>query len=434
MAFWCIALGLVLCLRPVPRPGWHGLIPLGLVLLLATLFALIVHDQMSSTPWLAPARPDRAWTDAAQALGTPLDPPGSLVRGQPLLSLGAPILAALSLAAGLAAGATAREARLLLKTLALSGSIYAALGIVLFAVSPTKVLWRDKLAYFGDLTATFTNRNTAAVYFAACALAGLMLAIRRLRHRLGSNASHPAAVLDLALSPAGAPVARYALPALLAMVAMLMTHSRAGVIIGLACIALAMFTALRSARPQALPARLAGAGALGLLSVGLLYGLGRGVTGRFDLEGAGSGGRLEGYHAIWQAIMDHPWRGNGLGSFAWNFPRYRPDSVSMWGVWDRAHSLPLEMAHDLGLPFTALALSLWLGMLVFLALRMTRPYRNETIMAAFFMALLASLHALVDFSLQIPGFFIPVLMLAGAGMAQAGLLAPPVQERRRTSR
>ena len=58
-------------------------------------------------------------------------------------------------------------------------------------------------------------------------------------------------------------------------------------------------------------------------------------------------------------IADHPWFGTGLGTFVWSFPAYRSANISLWGVWDLAHSTPLELAADLGLP---LAGSDWSGL------------------------------------------------------------------------
>ncbi len=47
----------------------------------------------------------------------------------------------------------------------MSGAAYAAFGIASYINNPPKALWRDKQAYTTDLTATFVNRNTAAVFF-----------------------------------------------------------------------------------------------------------------------------------------------------------------------------------------------------------------------------------------------------------------------------
>ncbi len=119
-------------------------------------------------------------------------------------------------------------------------------------------------------------------------------------------------------------------------------------------------------------------------------------------------------------IMDHPWFGSGLGTFAWAFPVYRSGDISMYGVYDRAHNTLLEIAAEAGLPFAGLVVIGWA--IVFVALmRGVRTRRRDRVVpaAALAVALLAVLHSMVDFSLQIPGFAIVAFGLAGAGTAQS---------------
>jgi O-antigen ligase len=119
-------------------------------------------------------------------------------------------------------------------------------------------------------------------------------------------------------------------------------------------------------------------------------------------------------------IADHPWFGTGLGTFEWSFPGYRGVNVSMWGVWTDAHSTPLELAGDLGLPLTGLVGLAWTFVLIVL-IRGVRTRRNDRIMAvgALAVAILALAHSVIDFSLQIPGYTIVVFALVGAGLAQS---------------
>ena len=118
-------------------------------------------------------------------------------------------------------------------------------------------------------------------------------------------------------------------------------------------------------------------------------------------------------------IADHPWFGTGLGTFVWSFPAYRSD-VSMWGVWEFAHSTSLELAADLGLPLTGLIGLAWLVVLVVL-IRGVRTRRNDRIVPAGALAvvILSLAHSSIDFSLQNPGYAIVVFALVGAGLAQS---------------
>ena len=92
----------------------------------------------------------------------------------------------------------------------------------------------------------------------------------------------------------------------------------------------------------------------------------------------------------------------------------------MWGVWNLAHSTPLELASDLGLPLAGLIVLAWLIVLVVL-MRGVCIRRNDLIVpaGALAVAILGLAHSLIDFSLQIPGYAIVVFALVGAGLAQS---------------
>jgi O-antigen ligase len=148
--------------------------------------------------------------------------------------------------------------------------------------------------------------------------------------------------------------------------------------------------------------------------------LGAGVIGRFESEGFAGGGRPETYRSTLAMVGDHPWLGTGLGTFAWVFPAYRSSVWTSWGVWDRAHSTPLEIASDMGLPLAGVVMAAWTG--VFAVLLYGLWVRNRDyiiVVAALAIATLAITHSLIDFSLQIPGFALVAFALVGAGLAQS---------------
>jgi O-antigen ligase len=119
-------------------------------------------------------------------------------------------------------------------------------------------------------------------------------------------------------------------------------------------------------------------------------------------------------------IADHPWFGTGLGTFMWSFPAYRSANVPMWGIWDIAHSTPLELASDLGLPLAVLVTLAWLFVLAVLVRGMRTRRRDLTApVGAFAIVVLGLAHSAIDFSLQIPGYSIVVFSLLGSGLAQS---------------
>jgi O-antigen ligase len=119
-------------------------------------------------------------------------------------------------------------------------------------------------------------------------------------------------------------------------------------------------------------------------------------------------------------IGDHPWLGTGQGTFAYGFPSYRRSDASIFTVWDMAHNTLLEIAAEMGLPIAALVVAAWLA--IFATLIRGVLVRRRGILvpaAALAVGLLAALHSLIDFTLQIPGYSIVALCLIGAGMAQS---------------
>jgi O-antigen ligase len=202
-------------------------------------------------------------------------------------------------------------------------------------------------------------------------------------------------------------------------VAMFLTGSRAGVILSVLAV-LTAFTlfVLRAVSLSRKLLRLVLA--VGCAAVILMQVLGAGVLARLDSEGLKAGGRPETYRSTLAIIADHPWLGTGLGTFAWIFPAYRSGAGTSWGTWDRAHSTPLEIAAETGVPLAILVISSWAGVFAVLAFGLWHRKRDHlVIIGALSVAGLAILHSLIDFSLQIPGFAIGVFALVGAGLAQS---------------
>jgi O-antigen ligase len=281
------------------------------------------------------------------------------------------------------------------------------------------VLWREKIAYQDVLTSTFINRNTAAVYFGSCAVLWLLLLLQKVRQHLPSGPIHWKSIPARLLNNPQRPIILSFVILILCIGTMLMTNSRAGIVLSLMALVVALVAFLH----RDLPKRGGAIAALaigGLIALLILQVLGGNVSGRFDAQGLSDEGRLEAYRSTLALIADHPWFGTGLGTFVWSFPAYRSAQISMWGVWDRAHSTPLELAADLGLPLAVLIVLAWMIVLGVL-LRGIRTRRRDVIVptGAFAVAILGLVHSVIDFSLQIPGYSIPVFALTGAGLAQS---------------
>jgi O-antigen ligase len=417
IAVWCMVLG-VATAAATPRllqPGRFLL--LGCAGLLISAYAIVLHEQLSSHPWFA--APDPIWREASEALGVPLNPSVSIARNQPFFALGASLAAMLSLIGSFIVSADRRRAHQLIKVIAWSGVIYAAFAIVTFAVDPNHILWRTKQAYQTVLTGTFINRNTAAVYFGMCSMLWLLRLAEKVRARLPSKGVSISSALNLIVSGGSRDVRLLSVMLFVCLAAMFMTGSRAGIVLSLMALVVSViarfYRDLRHRR-SALTVAVIGA----VISLALLQVMGAGVNGRFDAQGLSDEGRFETYRATWRMIADHPWFGTGLGTFAWGFPAYRSSAVSVWGVWDRAHNTLLEIAAEMGLPIAGLVVVGWLLVFGVLVRGILRRRRDLVIpVVAFSGAMLAVLHSLIDFSLQIPGYAIVVFALVGAGLAQS---------------
>lgn len=419
IAFWCIVLGACLVFAPVRYLGAGQLALAGLAGIVVAAYALVLHEQLAEHPWLAAATPDPIWQEAQAALGVPLQPSVSIARNQPWFELGRPLVCMLAIACGFLVGVDRGRARQLLKVIAWSGAAYAAYGILAHLFDPTHILWREKQAYLAYVTGTFINRNTAAAYFGSCAVVWSLLLWERVRLEMPRGPlqwrTMPARLLSR--TPTRIVVA-FAMM-FLCLAAMFMTGSRGAVVLSLLALIVAFTVFFRRDLPgrAGIVTALAGGGAFTLI---LLQIMGAGVNARFDSAAVGDGGRLETYKATLRLIADHPWFGTGQGTFAFAFPAYRSSNVSMWGVWDIAHNTLLEIASDMGIPIAALVIVAWMVTFAVL-IRGTLVRRRDVIVpvAALSVAILAVLHSLIDFSLQIPGYAIVALALIGTGLAQS---------------
>jgi O-Antigen ligase len=111
------------------------------------------------------------------------------------------------------------------------------------------------------------------------------------------------------------------------------------------------------------------------------------------------------------AFADHPLRGLGSGGFRGEWLRERPVKESVLEV----HSLPLEMASELGLPGLLGLCMLVAG--VGLAARRSLQLHPELAPGACAALVVFGLHAAIDWDWQLPAVTLPAIVLAGALIA-----------------
>jgi O-antigen ligase len=201
--------------------------------------------------------------------------------------------------------------------------------------------------------------------------------------------------------------------------AMFLTNSRGGTLVSLTVLVVSFLLYFRRDLPRGkgFVIALAGAAMAALLVLQLLGG---NIGDRIDMEGLSDRGRLAAYHSTLKIIADYPWFGTGLGTFADVFPRYRSSAISMAGVWDIAHDTPLEFASEMGIPLTIVVAAAWIAALVVLSLAVRGSRREMVVpLSSLAVSLIALVHSLIDFSLQITGYSIVIFALLGVGLSQA---------------
>ncbi len=282
--------------------------------------------------------------------------------------------------------------------LAANGGVLAVYGLGTHLTGSFTILWFDKWIYQDVVTASFVNRNAWCVYAGLAAAAALLCAE-------GSG-------------PGRARLGWGTLAAVILMAAVL-SESRWGLVAVLLGLGVLWLTSRRIGR---LPGPALGLAGLAAAPLGLaLLGQSR-FLGRLDPAVLPGDLRWPLYRVTVDAIAAHPWTGHGLGSFPDLYARIRDQSLSDALVW-QAHSVPLELALDLGLP-AALALMGAFVLLTWGAWRRARQDGDPVARLAVAAGVMGGVHALLDFSMQTPALAVTVLVLLGAANRPAPATPP----------
>lgn len=362
------------------------------------------------------------WQDASRLLGIALPRQIAATGDAAIFRVVGPLAFALALLRALILAAEAREARRLANIMAVTGICYAAFALISFVADPDVVLWQEKIAYRENVTGSFINRNTAATFFGGCACVWMVRMLAQARELLHGERATWSWLRSLIAQPerVSRRLILSSIGFFLCFAVTAATGSRAGLLLTasvMSAIAVIFFRdSLSSWRSFAAIGSLILIGLLSLLQI-----LGGSVANRLQEAGLHDEGRLHVYRATLRMIADHPWFGVGLGGFEAAFPIYRPAEVSDWGVWDRAHSVPLQIAAELGIPFALLIVLLAALTVVALFATMFRgkASSNAISLEALAFVLLGVIHSTVDFSLQIPGYGIFFAGWMGVGLASA---------------
>ncbi len=384
---------------------------------LFSLFCLTVVLQLLTND--LSLAPNEIWSLASDVLGVDLPKRTAVDLSTMLWEIGPVILYGLTFWVSLAVGSDRLRTANFLQWTVWGSAILVGITFFMHLSEPRLLLWIEREHYANRFTHGFVNPNSAASYLGTCALLALGLMVGSLKQvRLSGRRFLSPDTFD-ELLPA---IARQVVPHLLAfiifIVGLVSTGSRAGILLtGVSALVLIVLFVAKSNRKG-----------LATIWIGLLFSVlavwtvqswGGSLSERLYDGGITDEGREKVYPVIGEMITDYPLLGVGLGGFVGAFPAYRPDSISPLKVWDKAHNTLLEIAVEMGVPFTSVLVLFWI-LVFFVLLRGVANRRRGFIYPAIGASvwLLATLHSMVDFPLQIPGHTVVVLSILGICVAQ----------------
>lgn len=300
--------------------------------------------------------------------------------------------------------ANRRRARRIALALLCIVTVHALYGLVALVLLDDSLLFFPKWAYEGFATGSFVNRNSFATFLAFGLVLGVLLALRELK--VGGPTGRSTAAMILAATA-------------LILAVLVATGSRMGLFAGLCGAGLAALLAAGKSgdahsRPRNLLLAALPIGAALLVLV--LYG-----ATTFDRLGSlenDANVRGDLYLQVLAMIAARPWLGYGGGAFEAAYPLFHQLPVSPDVVWDKAHSSYLSLWAELGVVAGSIPLLLLAGIGV-VALRLYLSRRGDwtTPAAAVCVIVVAALHSVVDFSLEIEANTLLFLAILAVGVA-----------------
>jgi len=411
---WAAAL---VCIWALAR-GWrrdeftffvHPVIPL--LFLAACAWVLL-----QVAPWVPAGWKHPLWAQAGSVLG--LDLPGmvSLSAGDGWTGLLRLVGYALVFFLAFQLARERSRARAMLGWMVTAGLVYGVFGLVVFWSD-----WSPQWLFGGevllpDLRSTFINRNHYATWQGLtllCAIALFYLRMARTHGRPYAMPDDRATSVEKWILKAWLPLTVI----LLMVTALVLTHSRGG-FVATVLGALVLLLLLDSHTPvKRASARIAALAALAVCSLAFFL-TSEVLLDRINRTDITTEERVIVFENVEHGIAENPWLGFGYGTFADSFRLY--DRIESPVHYDRAHNTWLENLFELGVP-AALALFAAIGGLALTCFRGVRRRHRDWAFPAVGVAasVLVGVHALLDFSLQIPAVAILYACIMGIGCAQA---------------
>jgi O-antigen ligase len=304
----------------------------------------------------------------------------------------------------------------MMRWLVAAGLVYGVFGLIVFWSDYTPQFLFGGMVLLPDLRSTFINRN----HFATWQGLTLLCAIALFYLRMNKSSARPYEMpLDRATS-----VEQFILKAwqpltaiLLMVTALVLTHSRGGFTATLAATVVLLFLLDSHTALKKTSSRVVVIAALAVCSIAF-YLTSEVLLDRLNRTDITAEERVVVFENVRRGIKENPLLGFGYGTFADSYRLY--DRVESPVHYDRAHNTWLENLFELGVP-AALALFLAIGGLAATCLKGVRRRHRDWAFPATGVAatVLVGVHALVDFSLQIPAVAILYACIMGLACAQS---------------
>jgi len=399
---------------------------LWLAALILVLWFLVQNGSWTPTAWHHPM-----WQSTADTLGVPaagaigLDPAAAYETLGRIGAYGFTFFLSLQFCRRTASAVTFAY------VLAGIAVAYAIYGLIMQLGDFQLVAWEPKRHYQDSVTSTFINRNSYGTFagLGLLVICGLLVRAMRRIAAEGVTGGGLSEMLDRLTFRDFFLIGGFALVA----AALILTNSRGASLSTL--FALIVFVVLIASNQRSFKLGTIIAGAIIIVGSWMVFSVSSAglMTRMLDFEQDAIGRREVAEIAI-RAIGDRPLTGFGLGSFEGVFHLFRDAALdARIPAFDKAHNTYLEWALEAGLPAAALMV-LTIAVLAFACVRgaITRRRNSSYPAIAAAATALVAIHALVDFSLQIPAVTVYYAAILGLGFAQSW--STQADEARSTSR
>ena len=392
-------------------------LPIWPALFLALVGLQVVPLPSSLVGWLAAARvagPDVAGLSQAHAnrMTISIYPHDTLVAFFKLLAY----VCAFILAADVFDSRKRRS--LLVRTLIGLGLFEAAYGTVQYLTGWQKIFAYTKVYYTEEATGTYINHNHFAGFLELTTPFVLGFVFYAFQNWTGARKDGARPTPSRAPGAAGGQVLLYTFLMTLMVIAVILSRSRAGIIVTIIAIVFVALLAWLRLRRRAWMV-----GLLLFLVIAAGYGLWIGlgpILTRFEQLGATHELAVEGRISFWKdsipLIRDYPVAGVGLGNFGTAFRHYQTSMVTLYV--DHAHNDYLEFASETGVLGTALLflpILYLLGKMTLFVAKDPRRFRPTIVLGCVGSTLGIVLHSFIDFNLQVPANALTFAVILGIG-------------------